>query len=399
MKEIWWLLTLVAGSILFIILFIQAFYLLFFSFAGIFYKEKRKHDSSKLSRFIIYIPSYKEDAVIVNTAAQALALDYPKELFQVTVIADSLRSDTLEKLRTLPVQLVEVVFEKSTKAKALTKALEATTDDFDYAIVFDADNVAAPDYLHRMNEAFADGYEVVQGQRTAKNQDTPMAVLDAISEAINNHIFRKGHRVAGLSSAIIGSGMGLEFNLYHEVIVRLTAVGGFDKEMELKLLHDRIKIGYAEKALVFDEKVQKTEVFENQRKRWISAQINYLRLNFSSGIKELLFSGNVDYFDKVLQMALIPRVMLLAILPFAFLVSLLPGQAPPPIYWLSVWIVGYLAVMLAVPRKFVNKRLLAALFKLPAGIFSFFKVLLKSKGANKTFIHTPHGEPADEEIK
>jgi len=55
--------------------------------------------------------------------------------------------------------------------------------------------------------------------------------------------------------------------------------------------------------------------------------------------------------------------------------------------------------MLAVPRKFVNKRLLAALFKLPAGIFSFFKVLLKSKGANKTFIHTPHGEPADEEIK
>jgi hypothetical protein len=47
----------------------------------------------------------------------------------------------------------------------------------------------------------------VQGHRTAKNTNNSWAILDAISEEINNNIFRKGHRVLGLSSAIIGSGM------------------------------------------------------------------------------------------------------------------------------------------------------------------------------------------------
>jgi cellulose synthase/poly-beta-1,6-N-acetylglucosamine synthase-like glycosyltransferase len=242
-----------------------------------------------------------------------------------------------------------------------------------------------------MNNAFKRGCLVVQGQRTAKNQDTPMALLDAISEAINNHIFRKGHRVAGLSSAIIGSAMGLEFQLYKSVMAKITAIGGFDKEMELSLLKDRITIDYAETAIVYDEKVQKTEVFEKQRKRWLSAQLNYLRQHAFSGVVQLITKGNLDYFDKVFQMAVIPRVLLLALLPLSFLISLLPGHAFGPVYWLAIWIIGYFSIILAVPAHFFNKNLIAALAKLPAGIFSTFKILFKLKGANKTFIHTPHG--------
>jgi len=36
-----------------------------------------------------------------------------------------------------------------------------------------------------------------------------LALLDGISEEINNNIFRKGHQTLGLSSALIGSGMAL----------------------------------------------------------------------------------------------------------------------------------------------------------------------------------------------
>jgi cellulose synthase/poly-beta-1,6-N-acetylglucosamine synthase-like glycosyltransferase len=395
MLELWQWFTMFFGGLFFVILAVQAVYIFIFSFAGKFYFEKKPTGEIPLRRFVIYIPAYKEDAVILHTAQEALKLDYPKSLFHVVVIADSLKQTTLEKLAEMPLQVVEVVFEKSTKAKALNKAIEQTNDGFDYAIVFDADNVAKSDYLYRMNEAFARGHLVVQGQRTAKNQDTSMAMLDAISEAINNHIFRKGHRVAGLSSAIIGSGMGLQFDLFREVMAKITAVGGFDKEMELTLLRERVKMDYAEQAIVYDEKVQKTEVFENQRKRWLSAQINYLRKHIASGIIQFLTKGNLDYFDKVFQMALIPRIMLLAILPVAFLLSLIPGHAPAPYYWLAVWITGYIAILLAVPAVFFNKRLLAAVMRLPAGILSTFKVLFKIKGANKTFIHTPHGDTSE----
>lgn len=395
MNEIFTWITIVFGSTLCIIFLIQVIYLFIFSAAGKFYHENTSSTNEQLSSFVIYIPSYKEDSVILGTAAEALKLNYPPEKFHIVIIADSLRPQTVEKLKLMPLQVVEVVFEKSTKAKALNRAIEETTGNFDYAIVFDADNVGESDYLHQMNNAFKRGCKVVQGQRTAKNQDTPMALLDTISEAINNHIFRKGHRMLGLSSAIIGSAMGLEFQLYKSVMAKITAIGGFDKEMELSLLKDRITIDYAETAIVYDEKVQKTEVFEKQRKRWLSAQLNYLRKHALSGIVQLITKGNIDYFDKVFQMAIIPRVMLLALLPVSFVVSLLPGGAPSPLYWLAIWVTGYFSILLAVPGKYYNRRLLNALAKLPEGIFSTFKILFKLKGANKSFIHTPHGDVTD----
>ena len=391
-SNIWSIITLLSGNIFWLLILLQVWYLIFFAICGLFYKERSAGISARLHRFVVYIPAYKEDAVIIDTTSRALTLDYPKHMFHVVAIADTLRSETLEALRKMPLQLVEVAFEKSTKAKALNKAIAQTDEGFDVAIVFDADNVAAPDYLHRMNDTFNKGYRVVQGQRTAKNKNTPMALLDAVSEGINNHIFRKGHRVVGLSAAIIGSAMGMHFSLFKEVMASLTAVGGFDKEMELNLLSRRITVGYASKAIVYDEKVQQAEVLERQRKRWLSAQFVYLRRHLFRGIIALITRGKIDYFNKVFQMALIPRVILLAILPVFSLLSLLPGQGPSFWHWLIVWISGYLAIAISIPRTLWKKKLLRALLTLPIGMLAMFRALIGMKGANKSFIHTPHGQ-------
>ncbi|SDC69817.1 Glycosyltransferase, catalytic subunit of cellulose synthase and poly-beta-1,6-N-acetylglucosamine synthase [Algoriphagus faecimaris] len=391
MELIWAVLTSTIGNLIFIVIGIQAIYLLIFAVAGLFYSEKRKPDQPKLHKFIIYIPSYKEDEVILDTAQKSLQIDYPIDLYHVVIIADSLKKETIDQLKTLPLQVVEVKFEKSTKAKALNKALDVSPSGYDYAIVFDADNVAKEDYLKEMNIAFTSGIKVVQGQRTAKNKNNELAILDGISEGINNHIFRKGHRSLGLSSAIIGSAMGLEFKLYERVMRQLTAVGGFDKEMELYLLKNKIRVGYAQNAIVYDEKIQQAAVLENQRKRWLSAQVTYLKKHFGSGITQLLTKGNIDYFDKVFQMAVIPRVILIGILPVLWLISFIHGNAPAPSFWFGILLIGYFAILISIPRQFVNKELFLAILKLPTSIFTMFKLLFKLKGANKTFIHTPHG--------
>ncbi|MEL6705171.1 MAG: glycosyltransferase, partial [Bacteroidota bacterium] len=137
-------------------------------------------------RLAVFIPAYKEDAVIVDVARQALDQSYPQELYEVIVIADSLQPATLAALDALPIQVVEVSFEKSTKAKALNAALSllaAQKQTFDGAVVLDADNVMDRDALAHL-AAYLDPTQpgsarVVQGQRVAKNLDTPMAKLDA----------------------------------------------------------------------------------------------------------------------------------------------------------------------------------------------------------------------------
>lgn len=377
--------------IVFLFLSFQAIYLFIFSFAGRIVPSKKYPPCTSLGSFVIYVPSFKEDTVIIETALAALNIDYPSNKKKVVIIADSLRPETLFKLNALPVQVVVVSFEKSTKAKALNAALQQTIGEYDYALVLDADNICAKDFLYKMNDVLQSGYKVVQGQRIAKNTNTTFALLDAISESINNHIFRKGHSALGLSCAIIGSGMALDYKLFREIMPEITAIGGFDKEMELRLLRKRIRFGYAEEALVYDEKTTQQITFENQRRRWLSAQFHYMQRYLSDGFRQLL-KGNFDFFDKVIQTILLPRILLIGIVPVLFVLSFLPGASLSPFYWLALLVLTYFAVLLAVPGQYFNKKLFKALYTLPWAFFSMAKLFFRLKGANKTFIHTPHGE-------
>ncbi|MDQ2753543.1 MAG: glycosyltransferase, partial [Bacteroidota bacterium] len=291
--------------ILFVFLSLQSVYLLVFALAGRLVTLRKYKVAHRQGSFAIYIPAYKEDGVIVDTAKAALTLNYPAYRKHVIVIADSLQPATLLALRGLPIQVIEVSFEKSTKAKALNIALQKTAGEYDYALILDADNVCAKGFLYRMNDVLQSGFKVVQGQRVAKNTNTTFALLDAISEGINNHIFRKGHRALGLSAAIIGSGMAIDFSLFKTIMPEITAIGGFDKELQLNLLHNHIYFGYAPKAIVYDEKIMQQSHFENQRKRWLSAQFHYMRRYFFSGCFHLL-KGNVNFFDNAIQTALLP---------------------------------------------------------------------------------------------
>jgi len=376
-----------------------AIYILIFSFAGIFPRKNRQHKKPKHRKFAVLIPGYKEDSVIVEVAEDALKQDYPKEKFDVVVVADSFKAETIEKLKQLPIKVIEVVFEQSTKSKALNKAMEILGDNYDIALVLDADNLMQTDFISKINQAFENGYIVVQGHRVAKNLNTSFAVLDAISEEINNHIFRKGHRNLGLSSALIGSAMAFDYAFFKQTMANVDAIGGFDKELELKLLKGKNKIEYLHKALVYDEKVQKPEVFAKQRKRWLSAQFVYFRRYFFSGVYHLLLKGNIDFFDKVYQMVTPPRVLLaglVTIITFFYGVVRIISPDSEFLYfsfteWWPVFLMVVMAFILSIPAKFYSIQTFKALLMLPKAFFIMFLSLFKLKGANKKFIHTQHG--------
>ncbi|WP_090122067.1 glycosyltransferase [Lutibacter oricola] len=343
----------------------------------------------------VLIPGYKEDEVILEVAKSALEQDYPKNLFDVVIIADSFKKETISELETLPIKLIEVSFEKSTKSKALNKAMAKLKSKYDIALVLDADNLMTPGFLNKINAAFEYDFIAVQGHRAAKNLNNSWAVLDAISEEINNNIFRKGHRVLGLSSAIIGSGMAFKYTYFKELMATVTAVGGFDKEIELKMLKAKHKIVYLDDAIVLDEKIQKSEVFGNQRRRWLSAQFHYFRKDFLNALKDLITKGNVDYFDKAIQFIQPPRILLLGAVIFlssCFIIVnyLLNNQFIYSIYWIILAVACILSFVFSVPKIFYNLKTLKALASLPKGMFMMFLSLLKIKGANKTFIHTQH---------
>ena len=369
-------------------------YLALFTVAGLFSKpQKTNHEVTKQRRFALFLPAYKEDAVIVESAQNALKQLYPTDLVEIIVIADSLKPETLQALRQLPIQTVEVQFETSTKSKALNAAMQflSTKYDenyFDVALILDADNHLEPQFLSKINASFDQGWRVVQGHRTAKNTDTTTALLDAVSEEINNTIFRLGHRALGLSCALIGSGMAFEYGLFKSLMADIQTTGGFDKELEMRLLSNKVKVEYIQDAYCYDEKVRNLQVFEKQRTRWIAAQVKYLKHNFWAGLAAL-FKGNFDYADKVFQTLIPPRILLLGISGIIWFLAFVSQT----LVWFSTiqLLVLMGTLVLAMPSQLRNQIGWSELKSLPKLFFSFLISFTKIKDAQKKFIHTPHG--------
>lgn len=390
----------VLGSIIFVYLGGYALYFLVFAVAGFFYRDKPIPAELPRKSVAVFIPGYKEDRVIVDVAEAAAAHESLHYRFDVVVIADSFEAGTLAKLHALPIRVIEVSFEKSTKSKALNRAMEVLDKPYDYAVVLDADNVMAEGFLDKACGTLESGFRIVQGHRQDKNQNTRFAILDAVSEGVNNAIFRKGHRVFGLSAALIGSGFAVEYGLFKEVMGNIQAVGGFDKELEIRLIKDRVKIGFCDNAVVLDEKVQQADVFTQQRRRWLSAQFVYFSRYFLTACGDLLKRGNVDLFDKVMQMLAPPRVILVGLTALislvVFLAGFIPGAAewlfPGFYHWISLFGLSVLSIAVATPAKFYRWTTVAALLELPRAFFLMLLALFRIKGANKRFIHTRHGD-------
>ena len=356
--------------------------------------------------FLILFPAYKEDAVILHSVKQFLNQRYPQECYQVAVISDHMTDETNDQLRQLPITLLQPSFEKSSKAKALQYAIRklptinsqrqrvgeqssGILSTFNYIVILDADNVVLPGFLELLNTACHQGYQAIQCHRCAKNSNNNIAVLDGISEEINNSIFRKAHNTIGLSSALIGSGMCFTYDWFKQHVEELSSAVE-DRELESMLLQERIFVKYEDHIPVFDEKVSNHDNFERQRLRWLNGQLQTLLLMLPN-IPHAIATRNINYIDKTIQQALIPRSILLVLLPFFGLIILLLAPAWS-VKWWGLLLVLCLSLYIAIPAQMRNKMIFGKLTSFPKLAFRMLKNLFRINKNNKDFAHTKHGE-------
>lgn len=371
---------------LFILMLLSVGYFFIFAFASLWGTNKKYASALKKSKIAVFVPSYKGDRVIMDSVNSLLNQDYPSEFYDIIVISDRMEEETNLAIYDLPVRLYEIAPDNSSKAYALNYAVDMLgSETFDIAVVIDADNVVESNFLTSINDAYYSGSEAIQTHRTAKNLDTDIAILDALSEGINNSIFRLGHVNLGLSSALIGSGMAFDYKWFRENVKKLKTAGE-DKELESLLLKDRIYIDYLNNVFVFDEKTKKADAFSRQRRRWLASQLGSLK----KGIKDLpsaLWTMNVDYIDKIIQWMLLPRVFVLGIITIATLLTTVLNFGMSVKWWLLM--IGLLfTFVIAVPDFIANRNNIRAIRKVPLIFILMFINLFRLKGVNKKFIHT-----------
>ena len=366
--------------------------MVFFAIISLFYEKEddiAAHAaalSNKQCKFLILYPAYKEDRVIINAVENFLLQDYPKTLYTVTVISDHMQPETNDYLRQLPITLLEPVFEKSSKAKAMQYAINEIKGNYDQVVVLDADNVVRPDFLSQLN-ILCTVYDAIQCHRCAKNANNDVAVLDGASEEINNTIFRKAHNRLGLSSALIGSGMCFSYDLFKKNVFQLSTAGE-DREMEALLLHQEVFIKYAPEIHVFDEKVSNQDNFQRQRMRWMTAQVQSLFSNLPK-IPDAIVHGKINFIDKTIQQALIPRSILIVLLAVfsIFITIFMPSWCEK--WWILFALLG-VSLFVALPRQ-LRFQSFAKVLAIPGLVLRMLKNVLHIDHKNTDFIHTQHG--------
>jgi cellulose synthase/poly-beta-1,6-N-acetylglucosamine synthase-like glycosyltransferase len=379
----------ITDEVFFGIIAISVIYAFVFAFFSVLGKKKRYPLAKKQDKFLILVPAYKEDKVILQTVESILEQEYPENKIDVVVISDRMENATNLILSEMPVILMEINPEQSTKAYALNYAIDnLSKNDYDVVVILDADNVIGASYISDINDAFYSGASVLQTHRTAKNLDNDMAILDAMSEEINNSIFRKGHVKIGLSSALIGSGMAFEYKWFCENVCKLTSAGE-DKELEILLLKEGIFIDFLDYVFVYDEKVKKEAVFYNQRRRWLSSQFSSL-YNGLKYVPKALLNLNLDYLDKIFQWVLLPKIVLLGMISIIIIITSIIS-IELSFKWWALLLLLMTSFMLALPGFLVTAKNIRVIKKLPLLFLLMFINLFRTKGTENKFIHTPKG--------
>ncbi|MCF8247005.1 MAG: glycosyltransferase family 2 protein [Saprospiraceae bacterium] len=283
------------------------------------------------------------------------------------------------------------------KAKSIIHGIENFVRPHDYITVFDADNLAHPDFLTEINRYANAGYQAIQGQRTAKNLDTLMACADALGEFYKNYIDRVAPYRNGSSAVISGSGMAVESELYKAYLASPEIEQGKhqwkkmlqeDKILQNFLLRKDTKIAYAWDAICYDEKVTSADAVETQRSRWLFSYFQNIPNSLGILRRGLFnFSWNQWLFGLV-TIAPPMFVMLFAAFGLAVLGLFIN-------LWVSLALV--VAVVLFILTIFWTLKLSQApqpvwnaVAAMPAFVFRQIKGLFKMGNPNKNFKHTEH---------
>ncbi|GAA0723239.1 glycosyltransferase family 2 protein [Clostridium malenominatum] len=257
-----------------IMVFLITSYYLIISMFGLFTRNKDEIlycDPNK--KFAMIVAAHNEELVIENIIESLKSINYPKELYDIYIIADNCSDNTASIANKLAVNVYER-FNKEKRGKGyalewMFNKIFIMDKNYDGICIFDADNLISKNFLMEMNSKINEGYKVVQGYIDSKNPyDSWITQSYAISFWNTNRLFQLGRKTLGLSNQIGGTGFCVHTGLLKELGWGSTCLTE-DLEFTCKLVLNNYKVGWAHNAIVYDEKPLTLRQSWRQRKRWM----------------------------------------------------------------------------------------------------------------------------------
>ena len=275
----------------------------------------------KQHKFMMVIPAHNEETVIESLIESLKKLDYPRELYDIFVIADNCTDNTAKVSKEAGAIVYERFDEKhKTKGFALqwffNKKIEEDAQ-YDAFCIFDADNIVDKNFLNVMNKKLCQGEDVVQGYKDIKNpSDSWVSAGYAIFYWTMHRFYHLARYNIGLSPLMNGTGFMVKFDVIKP--------NGWDTktltediEFSLKRIISGKRVGWARDAIVYDEQPVGFKQSWTQRSRWTIGHMQCLKEYTAPLASAVVKNKSVMNFDGLLYiLGTTPMLILTVLLVF-----------------------------------------------------------------------------------
>jgi len=252
----------------------------------------------------IIVPAYNEERVISDCINSLLALDYPKEKYEIIIVNDGSTDRTVDIVNEFAKDYKNITLlskENGGKASAQNFGLKYSTGRF--VLITDADTVVERDWISKMLKDLKK-FDIVIGAYYARDPDTWL-------EKVQNAHYLIKFKFGGLKGRpSVGTNIG-----FRKEVVR--KIGSFN-ESKTSVTEDFIrraeeagfKIHFNPKIVVFTKCTTNIKDFLKQKLRWRENLLSYLRgekitfsdllgLGYTFGLSFILF---VSFFLSILRL-------------------------------------------------------------------------------------------------
>lgn len=268
---------------------------------GFIPKKEKEVTENKTNTFALLVAAHDEEMVIANMVDSLASLNYPRESYDIFVIADNCTDQTAQIAREHGA-LVYERFDTTQRGKGF--ALEWMFEKifnmekkYDYIGIFDADNLVDKNFLYEMNKQINKGYRVVQGYVDSKNPfDSWITCAYSFSFWSVSRVFQLARHNLGLSCQLSGTGFVMATELLKKLGWGATCLTE-DMEFTMKLALNDEKVGWAHKAVIYDEKPVGLKASWKQRKRWMQGHADVATRFFGKLMKKAFKEKKIMCFD------------------------------------------------------------------------------------------------------
>ncbi len=328
-------------------------YLLVLTLAPLFIPKRKKSTPATRKKFAIVIPAHNEEKVIEGTLRSALHIDYPKELFDIIVVADNCNDQTAKTA----LSCGAIVFQRYDttrrgKGYALNWIIPQVLErlpapGYDACVFVDADSVISKNFLEEMNISLHEGHRVIQSSDLVLDNNNAWRVqMMLIAFALQNYVRPLGKSRLGLSILLKGNGMCFSADVLRTMKWDESSLGE-DLDMGLELIRQGERIHFNPDPVVYAIMPAQASSAQTQRVRWEGGRFASIKHRVPTLLKEAWKKKSVHLLDAAIDTAFPPLALFLLVVGMFVLVNsaAVAFGAMPSSYVLWGWLAVFAMVV------------------------------------------------------